>query len=232
MVQIHELKFQYPSSQGLILDIPRLEIKQGEKIFIYGPSGCGKTTFLETLAGITAPLSGTVRVCDQDLTQMSTADRDRFRADHMGYIFQIFNLIPYLNVIENITLPLYLSAKKRQKISSEQELGAATSLCHSLGLKPFLSKPVTELSVGQQQRVAAARALLGSPELLLADEPTSSLDYDHRERFIRLLFDLCTKQSTTLLFVSHDQSLAKLFDRAISLVEINKARPFESVVSL
>lgn len=231
MVQIHDLKFQYTKSQGLILDVPRLEIKQGEKIFIYGPSGCGKTTFLETLAGINVPQSGVLKIRDQDLTQMTISERDRFRSDHLGYIFQSFNLIPYLNVLENITLPLYLSSKKRQKVSRDLEIKAAMSMCQTLGLEPFLSKSVTELSVGQQQRVAAARALLGSPELLLADEPTSSLDYDHRERFIRLLFDLCTKQNTTLLFVSHDQSLARLFDRSLNLVEINKANPLDIPVS-
>jgi putative ABC transport system ATP-binding protein len=223
MIEIQNLKFKYPSTETLILDIPNLKIEKGEKIFLFGPSGSGKTTFLEVLAGINLPQEGSLKIDGQNMAQMNSQQRDQFRSDHIGYIFQSFNLIPYLNVLENITLPLYLSHRRRQRISIDQEEAATREICKFLGIDSFLNRSVTELSIGQQQRVAAARAILGEPELLLADEPTSSLDYDHREKFIRLLFEVCQRTGTTVIFVSHDRSLEKLFDRSISLKEINHA---------
>lgn len=216
MIAIQNLKFSYPGQSFLTLNIPELKIKKNEKVFIYGPSGSGKSTFLEILAGVLCPEEGQVQVNEIELTKLSTKEKDQFRASHMGYIFQSFNLIPYLNVKENIELPLYLSSEKK-KHSEDLNI-----LCEKLGLTDFLQRGVTELSIGQQQRVAAARALYGRPELILADEPTSSLDYDHREKFIATLFDICNRQGSTLLFVSHDRSLEKLFDRSLSFVEINK----------
>lgn len=223
MIQIKNLKFKYPSSKNLVLDVPDFSISKGEKIFLFGPSGCGKTTFLEILAGINSPNEGSIQINGQHTTQMTANERDAFRSDHIGYIFQSFNLIPYLNVEENITLPLHLSLQKRQHVARADESAAALDICKFLGIEDIFNKPVTELSVGQQQRVAAARAILGKPELILADEPTSALDYDHREKFIKLLFALCEKYGTTVLFVSHDRSLEKLFDRSLSLKNINKA---------
>ncbi len=224
IVQIRDLKFKYASdSSPNLLDIPFFVLEKGEKVFLYGPSGCGKTTFLEIIAGVMVPQSGQVLISGSDITQMTPGERDLFRANLLGYIFQNFNLIPYLNVLENITLPLYLSPKKRLKVSTQDEKSKALELCHSLGLENYIAKNVTELSVGQQQRVAAARAILGAPELIVADEPTSSLDYDHRERFIELLFKLCQEHQISLLFVSHERSLQKLFDRSLSLTEINNA---------
>lgn len=223
MIKIESLKFKYPSSSKLVLDIPDFQMKKGEKIFLYGPSGCGKTTFLEVLAGINCPLEGVVKISGRDVVKMSSSEKDKFRADNMGYIFQSFNLIPYLNVLENITLPLYFSAQKRRHISVSDEAKATFEICKFLGIEGFLATPVTELSVGQQQRVAAARAIIGQPSLILADEPTSALDFNHRERFIKLLFALCGQHQTSVLFVSHDRTLEKLFDRSISLHDINKA---------
>ncbi|MBK7961593.1 MAG: ABC transporter ATP-binding protein [Bdellovibrionales bacterium] len=221
MIKIENLKFKYPSSSQLILDIPKFQMKKGEKIFLYGPSGCGKTTFLEVLAGINSPLEGIVEISGCDVTKMSASEKDQFRADQMGYIFQSFNLIPYLNVQENITLPLYFSSKKRTRVSAANENKKTTEICKLLGIEPYLTQPVTELSVGQQQRVAAARAIIGQPSLILADEPTSALDFNHREKFIKLLFALCNQHQTSVLFVSHDRTLEKLFDRSLSLHEIN-----------
>jgi putative ABC transport system ATP-binding protein len=223
MIQIKDLLFQYPQGIAPVLEISEFQLKRGERLFLYGPSGCGKTTFLEILAGVNVPQQGIVQVAGQNLQSLKTFARDRFRADHIGYIFQSFNLIPYLSVEENITLPLYLSPRKRQKVSTEVELQKAHELCQSLGLEKYLRRSVTELSVGQQQRVAAARALIGEPELILADEPTSSLDQEHREKFISLLFSLSEKQGSAILFVSHDRTLENLFDRTQSLLEINRA---------
>jgi putative ABC transport system ATP-binding protein len=221
MVKIENLKFKYPTSNQLILDIPDFEMKKGEKIFLYGPSGCGKTTFLEVLAGINTPSDGVVKINGQNTSDMSSAEKDQFRADHMGYIFQSFNLIPYLDVQENITLPLYFSSQKRKRISVVEENKVTLEICQFLGIDRLLERPMTELSVGQQQRVAAARAIIGQPSLILADEPTSALDFNHREKFIKLLFELCNQHQTSVLFVSHDRTLEKLFDRSLSLHEIN-----------
>jgi len=189
MIKIENLKFKYPSSCEFVLDIPEFSIKNGEKIFLYGPSGCGKTTFLEVLAGINTPSEGAVNIGDQCITKMNAAEKDQFRADNMGYIFQSFNLIPYLNVQENITLPLYFSSRKRGRISVSDENKVTLKICKFLGIDQFLERPVTELSVGQQQRVAAARAIIGQPSLILADEPTSALDFNHREKFISRVRD-------------------------------------------
>lgn len=222
-LSISNLEFKYPSAKQATLLLADLKIAKGEKIFLYGPSGCGKTTLLEILSGVLIPQQGTVEILNADLAKLSPSERDQFRGAHIGYIFQSFNLIPYLNVEDNITLPVYLNSTRRHQMSSdclEQEL---ERICGALGILDLRRNPVTELSVGQQQRVAAARALLGSPELILADEPTSALDYDHREKFIRLLFGLCEAKSTTLIFVSHDKSLQNLFDRSLSLPELNRA---------
>ncbi len=224
VVKIKDLSFKYSktSSQSL-LEIPSFCLEKGETVFLHGPSGCGKTTFLEILAGVIAPQSGELFLLNQDLTKMTSQERDRFRADHLGYIFQNFNLISYLNVIENITLPLYLSLRKRAKVSISEEKDRALELCSHLGLEKFAFKNVTELSVGQQQRVAAARAILGSPELIFADEPTSALDDEHRGKFIELLFKLCKANNSSLLFVSHQRSLQGLFNRSVGFQDINKS---------
>jgi putative ABC transport system ATP-binding protein len=222
-VEIKNIKFNYPGSNKTILDISELYIKKNEKVFLFGPSGCGKTTLLETLAGILIPQSGSVNICDTNIGTLGASERDIFRAAKIGYIFQSFNLIPYLSVYENITLPLYLSPNRRKNVPINEEKSQVEFICKELGIESFIEKSVTELSIGQQQRVAAARALLGKPELILADEPTSALDSDHREKFIKLLFQLCKKTETAVLFVSHDKSLQNLFDRSVSLTDLNKA---------
>lgn len=223
MIHIKNLKFKYPNSLSYILDLPEFNLKKGEKVFLFGPSGCGKSTFLEILAGINIPNEGSISINNSEIQLMSATQRDRFRADYIGYIFQSFNLVPYLSVKENITLPLYFSELKRSHVLKENENMAVLEICKRLGIEQLLDKAVTELSIGQQQRVAAARAMIGKPKLILADEPTSSLDFDHREKFIQLLFSVCNELEISVLFVSHDRSLEKLFDRSVSLQEINLA---------
>lgn len=228
MIKIKDLKFKYSNSPNLTLDIPEFNLPAGEKVFLFGPSGCGKTTFLEIIAGIHQPIEGSIEIANHNLITMTAPQKDQLRADQMGYIFQSFNLIPYLSVIENITLPLYFSSKKRTDLPQHEEIERTQHLCSFLGISELLNRRVTELSVGQQQRVAAARAVIGNPKLILADEPTSALDYSHREKFIELLFQLCNKNKTSVLFVSHDRSLEKLFDRSVSLFDLNKASRAES----
>jgi putative ABC transport system ATP-binding protein len=221
IVEIRDLEFSYPGSTP-VLKIPELKVKRGEKVFIYGPSGTGKTTLLGLLAGVLLCKKGSVRLLGEDLSKMPASDRDHFRGNHIGYVFQMFNLIPYLNVRDNIMLSAQLNAVRRQKLEKSSIRTEAERLARELGLEALLEKPVTELSVGQQQRVAVARALLGSPEMIIADEPTSALDYDHREKFLQLLFKECSQTQSTVLFVSHDRQLEPLFDRCISLQEINR----------
>ena len=226
-INVTGLRFSWGLSPAPVLDITSLRIDKGERVFIEGPSGSGKSTLLALLAGILTPQDGHVIVLDHCLEEMGGALRDHFRADHIGFIFQMFNLIPYLTVIENVTLPCRFSRRRREKAlcNANSVVAEARRLLAHLDLDhpDLLSRAVTELSVGQQQRVAAARALMGAPELVIADEPTSSLDAGHRRSFIRLLFEECAKAQSTLVFVSHDISLAPLFDRTVRLPEINRA---------
>lgn len=221
-VLLEDAAFAYGSGPS-VLRVPRLQIERGEKVFIFGPSGSGKTTLLGLLAGVLRSDSGIVRVLGTDLGTLSSRRRDAIRAAHIGYIFQMFNLIPYLSVLENIVLPCRLSAERRKRLDGIPADDAARSLADALQIGGLLRERVTRLSVGQQQRVAAARALIGSPELIVADEPTSALDSDRREQFLELLFERCAAADATLVFVSHDRHLQHMFDRAVSLDELNTA---------
>lgn len=221
-VAVEHLRFAYRSGPE-VLSIPRLDIQRGERAFLHGPSGSGKTTLLGLLAGVLNPVGGTVDVLGTNLASLGASARDRYRGVHVGYLFQLFNLIPYLSVLENIALPCRLHPARRLRLGGSSVDEAAKRLADELELSPFIGKPVTELSVGQQQRVAAARALIGAPELVIADEPTSALDTDLRDRFLELLFTQCASAKATLLFVSHDLSLGNRFDRMISLPELNGA---------
>lgn len=228
VIQLENLVFAWPA-QSPLLDIEHFTLAAGERVFLKGPSGSGKTTLLGLLGGVQLPASGRIQLLGQDLARLSGSRRDRFRADHSGYIFQMFNLLPYLSVLENISLPCRFSALRRRRAIQRHgsvEAAARHLLAH-LGLdRPeLLRRAVTELSIGQQQRVAAARALIGSPELVIADEPTSALDADAREAFLNLLFVECQAAGSSLLFVSHDGALERLFDRSLSLSELNRATP-------
>ncbi|MCF5710582.1 ATP-binding cassette domain-containing protein [Pseudomonas syringae] len=229
LIELSDLSFNWPG-QPQLLDIPEFQLKTGETLFLKGPSGSGKTTLLGLLGGVQTPTRGSIRLLGQDLSGLSglsAAARDRFRVDHTGYIFQQFNLLPFLSVRENIELPCHFSRVRAER--AKQRHGsvekATTTLLTHLGLKDpaMLIRRADSLSIGQQQRVAAARALIGQPELVIADEPTSALDADSREAFIRLLFAECREAGASLLFVSHDQSLAPLFDRNLSLSDLNRA---------
>ena len=223
VIELNQLTFKWPKQEGNLLDIPSLTITKGEKVFLKGPSGSGKSSLLSLLAGISQPTSGEITLLGQPFSQLKPNQRDKFRADHIGYIFQMFNLLPYLSVIDNVLLPCRFSRQRKNQLSGEMDL-EAKRLLNQLHLpQECLEQPINELSIGQQQRVAAARALIGQPELLIADEPTSALDHANREAFIQLLMAECDKAETTLLFVSHDETLEGLFDRSIALGHINQA---------
>ncbi|MCO8165239.1 ABC transporter ATP-binding protein [Pseudomonas sp. LJDD11] len=231
LIELSELGFNWPG-QPQLLDIPAFRLEAGETLFLKGPSGSGKTTLLGLLGGVQTPVSGSVRLLGQELTGLSAAARDRFRVDHTGYIFQQFNLLPFLSVRENVELPCHFSKVRAGRASQRHGsvAKAASELLSHLGLHDatLQERRADSLSIGQQQRVAAARALIGQPELVIADEPTSALDADAREAFLQLLFAECRAAGSSLLFVSHDQSLAPLFDRSLSLAELNRAAAVEN----
>jgi putative ABC transport system ATP-binding protein len=223
VIDIENLAFAWKGGPQ-VLNVPSFRLEAGERVFLRGPSGSGKSTLLGLIAGVLAPQQGSVRVLGEDMTALSASRRDRLRADHVGVIFQMFNLVPYLSVTGNVLLPLRFSPARRKAAGSDAE-GEARRLLTRLGLddERLLARRVSDLSVGQQQRVAAARALIGAPDLIIADEPTSALDADARDRFIALLSEEVTRSGASLLFVSHDASLAPLFTRAVDLAAINRA---------
>jgi putative ABC transport system ATP-binding protein len=227
LLSVENLRFRWPSGQRDVISIPELSIHKGERVFIKGKSGSGKTTLMSLIGGINQPNSGRITILGKDFGQLTQSQRDQFRADHIGFIFQLFNLIPYLSVIENITLACRFSKRRKAKALSKSptlEDEAFRLLSHlQFGDRSLLHKPVSELSVGQQQRVAAARALIGAPELIIADEPTSALDADTREHFLNLLLTECEHSGSTILFVSHDQALEDAFDRCIHLNQLNQS---------
>ena len=212
-VQLNNLRFAW--EQEVVLELDRFEVRQGEKLFVGGPSGSGKSSLLSLLSGVAQPTSGSVELLGKNLSSMSNSQRDVFRADHVGYIFQMFNLIPFLSVLENVTLPLRFSNRRSARVSDTKAEGLR--LLRHLGMEEFIERRVIDLSVGQQQRVAAARALIGGPEIVLADEPTSALDETNSRAFVDLLFQECEDTGATLIFVSHDSSLAERFDRSYLL---------------
>ena len=225
-VFLQDVVFSY-QRQARILHIPELRIGRGESIFLHGPSGSGKTTLLSLISGVLLPGGGSIHVLGRNLAALSASARDTLRGASMGYIFQGFNLIPYLSVGENIALPCQMHPERRARMQSSTLQAEVARLATRLEIHAHLDAPVTRLSVGQQQRVAIARAIIGSPELLIADEPTSSLDTDRRDAFLNLLTEVTSEartrgSETTLLFVSHDRSLASHFDRSLSLPTLNR----------
>ena len=212
--------YRWPGAASDVLAIDTLSVAAGDTVFIRGPSGCGKSTLLSLLAGVLVAGSGQVSALGRPWSAMSAAQRDGFRADHLGYIFQQFNLLPYLSVLDNVRLPCRFSRRRAARAPA----GAAESLLQRTGLaEPLWRQPAGALSIGQQQRVAAARALIGTPELVIADEPTSALDEDLRESFMDLLLGACVEHGSALVFVSHDSRLATRFARVIDLPSLNRA---------
>ena len=221
-VALRGLRFGWPGADRPCLDMAGFTLSAGERLFLHGPSGSGKTTLLSLIGGVLRADAGTLRVLGHDLSALSGPRRDRFRADHIGFIFQQFNLIPYLSAAANIALPCRFSPTRAQRAGDVA--AAVARLAGHLDLPTgLLARPAAELSVGQQQRVAAARALIGAPALVIADEPTSALDAARQAAFVDLLLNECAAVGASLLFVSHDLRLAGRFDRRVTLGEINAA---------
>ncbi|MGS2718259.1 ABC transporter ATP-binding protein [Eionea flava] len=217
-IKIEQLRFFWKNkkiSPSPVLAISQWHIQQGENIFLHGPSGSGKSTLLNLVGGILTPNEGNITLLDTDIHTLSTSQRDRFRAQNMGVIFQQFNLVPYLSIIDNIRLGQQFSG-------ANYDIARIHDLCERLKLPVhLLEQKANQLSTGQQQRVAMIRALYHRPLIIIADEPTSALDTHTRDEFIELLLQESRQNNSTVLFVSHDQQLAKHFDKSIALEEIN-----------
>jgi putative ABC transport system ATP-binding protein len=218
VVAVSDLRFRWREDLPDLLAVDDLRIAAGEKLFLRGASGSGKTTLLNLLAGVLTPRSGRVELLGRPLSALPGPHRDRRRADHVGIIFQMFNLLPWLSVVENVLLPCRFSAR-RARMAGDPPRAEAQRLLDALGLpRPVRqARDVNELSVGQQQRVALARGLIGRPELVIADEPTSALDANARDDFLALLDAETAAAGSALLFVSHDASLADRFDRQLDM---------------
>lgn len=211
---MQSVSFTYPNSEVQI-QVNDWQVKQGERIFLHGKSGSGKTTLLNLLSGILTPEQGSITVLNEPFSTLSESKRDRFRARHIGVVFQQFNLISHLTVAQNIRLAAHFAG------NTPPDNDQLKTLINALHLPAdVLHKKAQQLSVGQQQRVAIARALVNEPEILLVDEPTSALDADARDAFMTLLIDLCEAHNTTLIFVSHDQSLSKYLTSRVSVNDI------------
>lgn len=218
---LNKLRFAYKHAQLPVIHIDDWQVQRGERVFLYGPSGVGKSTLLNLLSGMHVPDTGAIDVLGERISAMKGAQRDRFRARHIGVIFQQFNLLPWLSVRDNIAAAYHFANQMKNKSLMEKRIRV---LLDSLRLPhTLLEQHTAELSVGQQQRVAIARALINEPELLIADEPTSSLDAEARDDFMQLLLDVVATQASTLIFVSHDRSLARYFTQSVNLQELNLA---------
>ncbi len=217
------VRFRWRGARSFSLAIDEFALPARERVLLVGPSGAGKSTFLSLLCGIVTPSAGKLEVLGTDMTKLSGAARDHYRAEHFGIIFQMFNLLPYGSILDNVLLPLSFAKKRRERASRNGSVEAeAQRLLKSLGLDPaeLQGHSTAHLSVGQQQRVAAARALIGCPELIVADEPTSALDRNRQQAFLDLLFAEMDAAGSSLIMVSHEEELGKRFDRVLRLEDI------------
>ena len=226
LLALHDTRFAWPRASGDCLDIVELQVHAGDTIFLHGPSGCGKSTLLSLMAGVLQAREGRVALAGRDWRSLRAAARDQHRVDHVGMVFQQFNLLPYLGVLDNVLLPCRFS--RRRHAAAERRSGSAEADAQAwlsaMDLPAALwQRPPVELSVGQQQRVAAARALNGAPALVIADEPTSALDEARREGFLAALLAACAQAGSALVFVSHDHRMAAHFGRQLSLPALNRA---------
>ena len=218
-IHLSNVRFSWPKST-FGLSVRDWSVHSGETVLLLGASGSGKSTLLSLICGINAPQSGNISINGTDIGALTGTRRDRFRADTIGIGFQLFILLPYANGLDNILLPLKFSTQRRANFTDPK--AEALRLAQSLGIGPDILRdgPASNLSVGQQQRVAVARALIGSPPILVADEPTSALDSVAQGEFLDLMFDQVRRTETTLVMVSHDERLADRFDRVEQLAEI------------
>jgi len=224
-IELSDIGFRWGSAKNdFRIQVKDFQLKKSESVILVGPSGGGKSTLLSLICGIVRPQNGIIKILGKGLGEMSNSERDSFRADNIGIIFQQFNLLPYLSALDNVLLPLEFSfsRKKASGAIKAKYNTEAKRLLKSLSITPETlgKKKAATLSIGQQQRVAAARAFIGSPELIIADEPTSSLDEESQDQFLEQLFARKNATEASLLMVSHNPRIAKRFDRLVELDNI------------
>ncbi len=215
MIDIHNLSFSYPGAT-FHLDIRAFRVMRGEKVAVIGPSGSGKTTLLNLVSGIISAEKGEVRVADTKVSTLGDARRRNFRIRNIGFVFQDFELLDYLNVLDNILHPYRITGTLRLDTGARQR---AAVLADRMGIGDKLKRHANDLSQGERQRVAICRALLPGPKLLLADEATGNLDPRNKRRILDLLFDSADAHGTTLLAVTHDHELLPRFDRVVDFAD-------------
>jgi putative ABC transport system ATP-binding protein len=219
MLLLRDVKKSFVEPDGSplpILDIPSFDVASGEQVVLMGRSGCGKTTLLHIIAGIGRPDEGSVVIDGTDITQLSEAQRDRFRALKLGYVFQTFNLLSGFSALENVLLGMSFAGGR-------PDAARAAALLTRVGLAHRLTHKPNALSVGEQQRVAVARALINRPKLLLADEPTANVDTKHQQQIIDLVRETCREEGVSLLLVTHATQVSEQFERVEQLEQINQA---------
>jgi putative ABC transport system ATP-binding protein len=218
LIDIQGLSFEYPKTDFRLV-IDRLDVAPGERLAVVGPSGSGKTTLLNLISGISVPRNGTIDVAGKRVSDLSDSQRRDFRAASIGFIFQQFELVEYLSVLDNIVLPFMINRTLQIDASVRAR---AVELANSVGLHDKLARNIRRLSQGEQQRVAICRALITEPPLLLADEPTGNLDPRNKSLTIQLLFEFCRRQAATLLVVTHDLGILEGFDRQIDFAKFRQ----------
>ena len=216
MIEINDLTFEYPGSD-FRFNLNSLNIKSGETVALIGPSGYGKTTLLNLLSGILEPIKGTIHLNGTEVTKLADSQRRNFRITNIGFVFQNFELIEYLNVLDNIIL----SYRINPSLSMNREvIDRAETISEQLGLGDKLKRNVGKLSQGEMQRVAICRAILNNPKIILADEPTGNLDPQNKEKIMEILFDYSSRENATLITVTHDHSLLKGFDEVLDMQQL------------
>jgi ABC-type lipoprotein export system ATPase subunit len=218
MIEVRELGLDYRTREETlrVIDVPHWRVEAGEQVAIFGPSGSGKSTLLHLLAGVLVPSRGQVIVAGEDVTAQSEAQRDRFRARKIGYVFQNFNLLQGYSALDNVLMGMTFCPGATDRV-------LARSLLEQVGLRARVRHTPAEMSLGEQQRVALARALAKKPEVVLADEPTGSLDPRNKRQVVQLLRTMCEAQGSTLVLVSHEESIIQQFGRQVRFADINRA---------
>ncbi len=213
------MKYQDNGTEIEALKIKKLKIEDGKKVAFVGSSGCGKTTLFNLISGMIIPTEGSIEVEDMNITDLTEAERDLYRANHIGYIFQDFNLFPEFTVMQNVTLPMTFSKRYSKKEINE----LAKDMLKKVGMDEKANQKVKTLSGGEKQRVAIARSIVNKPNVILADEPTGNLDYKNGVKIMQLIMDIAKEENATLIVITHNNSQLDMFDEVVNIEELNEA---------